>query len=313
MSDKLYVGIDVCKANLDVFIHPIGKYKVFKNSKQGLNDLNIWLKRFSPELIVIEATGNLHKDAWRAMKNKGFKVRAENPRRAKHFAISIGLLAKTDKIDAEGLAKFGSFLNPAENYLPTETEAKIQRFMSAREQITNEIVKFNNMLSAHKDKLVTDMYKKIIKQLKKELEKINNELLAVIKDDKVLSRKYKILSSIKGIGPVGAITIIAFLPEIGTINDKQIASLAGVAPFNSDSGNMRGKRVIKGGRKNVRNALYMAALSASKHNKDMKHFYERLTEKGKPSKVALTAIIRKLLVLANALIKENRLFVENYV
>ena len=309
---KIYVGIDVCKANLDVYVHPVGEHKIFSNDKKGHKNLNKYLEKYEPEMIVIEATGKLHKAAWRAMVNEGLKVSVINPRRARQFAASLGLLAKTDKIDAMGLAKSAEALQLKTTQIPTETEEKLAEFLSLRNQLTQQMVQVKNMLKSHSEPSIVRMFKQQMLLLEKQRAKVDETMLELIEADEVLSRKYEILMSIKGIGKMSASMLIAHLPELGKCDEKQIASLIGVVPFNRDSGNMRGKRYISGGRKAVRDMLYMAAVSASRHNNDMNAFYKRLTQKGKSAKLALTAIIRKIVILANALIKNNRLWEEIY-
>jgi len=308
---KLYVGIDICKEYLDVFITN-NNYKRFNNNKEGHKLLNKFLNKFIPELIVMEATGNLHKAVWRSLYNNGFKVFIVNPRRSRLFAGSTGCLAKTDKVDAKILAKFGEVLNPNATSIPSALEENLQEILTSRIQITNEITKVNNMISSHSNKQVISLFKKQICLFKKQIIDIDEKLLELIEDNEELNNKYKILLSIKGIGKLNAIMLISYLPELGNCSSKEISSLVGVVPFNKDSGNTNGKRTISGGRKCIRNMLYMGAVSAKSYNRDMKLFYERLIQKGKPSKVALTAVIRKMIIVANTLIKENRVWRENY-
>lgn len=309
--EKLYVGIDICKDYLDVFITN-NNYKRFNNNKEGHKLLSKFLNKFSPELIVIEATGNLHKAVWRSMYNNGFKVFVINPKRSRQFACSTGCLTKTDKVDAKILATFGKVLNPKATSIPSALEETLQEILTTRIQITNEITRVKNMISSHSDKQVIFLFKKQLSLFEKQIIDIDERLFELIEGNEDLNNKYKILLSIKGIGKLNAMMLIAYLPELGNCNSKEISSLVGVVPFNRDSGNMRGKRSIAGGRKCIRNMLYMGAVSAKTYNKDMKLFYDRLIQKGKPAKVALTAIMRKMIILSNTLIKENRVWKENY-
>lgn len=310
---KLYAGIDVCKDFLDVFVTSENIHKRFTNNKEGHKSLNKFFCKLNPELVVIEATGSLHKAVWRAMYNNGLRVFIMNPRRSRQFAGSMGYLAKTDKVDAMVLAKYGELVNPSSTSIPSELEEFLQEILTARNQVTEEIRRAKNMLKAHKNKSVIGIFRKQLDFFEKQRKKLDERLLELVEKDETLSRKCEILTSIKGIGKLNALMLTAYLPELGKCNDKQISSLVGVVPFNSDSGNMRGKRMISGGRKCVRNMLYMGALSAKRYNKDMREFCERLLEKGKPAKVIIIAIIRKLVILANALIRQDRLWEENYV
>lgn len=316
--NKLYAGIDVCKDFLDVaVINNIATsddiYKRFPNNKQGHKSLNKFFGKLKPEIVVMEATGNLHKTVWRAMCNNGLKVFVMNPRRSRQFAGVIGCLAKTDKVDAKVLAKYGEVLNPDSTPIPTELEELLQEILTARNQVTEEVRKVKNILSTHKNKGVIDLFKRQLLFFEKQRKALDERLFKLVEEDEKLSRKCEILMSIKGIGKLNALMLMAYLPELGKCSPKQISSLVGVAPFNCESGNTRGKQMISGGRKCVRNMLYMGALTAKKYNKDMKVFYDRLLEKGKPPKIALTAVIRKLVILANVLIKQDRLWEENYV
>jgi len=307
---KLYAGIDVCKDYLDVFISN-NVYKRFDNNKEGHKHLNKFFVKYNPELIVIEATGNLHKAIWRSLYNNNFRVFVINPKRSRQFAGSIGCLAKTDKVDAKILAKFGEVFNPDSTLILTEEEENLQILLTTRIQVTNEISRVKNIVSSHSNKQVILLFKKQISLFEKQIEELDSYLFELIKTNENLYNKYQVLMSIKGIGKLNAMMLVAYLPELGKCNHKEISSLIGVAPFNRDSGNMRGKRMINGGRKCIRNMLYMGAISAKVHNKDMRLFYERLTKKGKPAKVALTAVMRKMIILANTLIKENRTWKES--
>lgn len=308
---KLYVGIDICKEYLDVFVTN-NLYKRFNNNKEGHKSLNKFFNKLNPELIVIEATGNLHKAVWRSLYNNNFKVFVINPRRSRQFASSMGLLAKTDKVDAKILAGFGEVIKPDATLIPTEIEEKLQELLTARIQIVSEITRVKNMISSHFDKKIISLFKKQISLFEKQIADLDLNLFELIESNEYLNKKFQILLSIKGIGKLNAMMLVAYLPELGQCNHKEISSLVGVVPFNRDSGNMRGKRSISGGRRCIRNMLYMGAVSAKTHNKDMKLFYDRLTEKGKPAKVALVAIIRKMIILANTLIKENRKWTEEH-
>ena len=234
-----------------------------------------------------------------------------NPRKTREFARATGRLAKTDEIDADDLAFFGEAIRPEVRPLPDAAVEKLCALNARRQQLVE-------MLTAERNRLGTALpparpsLREHIRWLEREKERVESELEGHISENLTLRRKFKILCSAKGVGPATSFTLLSKLPELGTVNRKEIAALAGVAPFNRDSGKWRGKRTTWGGRASVRSVLYMAALSASQHNPVIRAFYERLLEAGKPKKVALTACMRKLLVILNAMLKNGTLWDPNY-
>ncbi|MEL7592124.1 MAG: IS110 family transposase [Anaerolineaceae bacterium] len=306
-SNAEFVGVDVSKDNLDVASWTSNEYKRFQNDPIGIQELIEWLKPLQVELIVLEATGGLELPFVAELAFEKMPVAVVNPRRIREFARSISQLAKTDKLDARVIAHFGAATHPEARKLPTNDEEKLTALITRRRQIIE-------MLTAEKNRLHSarfSMKERIethLSWLESELRDLDNEITKFIHQSPVWKEKDELLRSVPGVGPVTSATILAMLPELGTLNRKKIAALVGVAPVNKDSGRRQKKRRVYGGRANVRSVLYMAALSASKHNPRIKAFYDHLIRMGKEKKVALTACMRKLLVILNAIIRVNQNF-----
>lgn len=302
---KKTVGIDVSKGELEVFCNWNEKMVQCKNTVNGRSKLIQILSKDIPDLVVLEATGTYHRDLHRELFLKGILVGVANPRRVRDFAKATGVLAKTDKLDAKVLAKFGCQVELQSSEPLTESQQELNDLVVRRSQLVSMIVKEKNRLSSV-TKLIGASIERTIKSLKEELKMIESEIEGAIEVLPELRDKSELLQSVKGVGGVLAMVVLSALPELGKLNHKQIASLGGVAPFNCESGKFKGKRAIYGGRTRVRNALYMATLSAATHNPKIKEFYTRLVEKGKPKKVALTACMRKLLIILNAMVRDNK-------
>lgn len=306
-----FVGIDVSKETLDVAVRPEEERWQTKNTEEAFAELIARVEVLEPELIIIEATGGLERAVVSAMAEAGLPVVVINPRQTREFARATGRLAKTDEIDADDLAFFGEAIRPEVRPLPDAAVEKLCALNARRQQLVE-------MLTAERNRLGTALpparpsLREHIRWLEREKERVESELERHVGENLTLRRKFKILCSAKGVGPATSFTLLSKLPELGTVNRKEIAALAGVAPFNRDSGKWRGKRTTWGGRASVRSVLYMAALSASQHNPVIRAFYERLLEAGKPKKVALTACMRKLLVILNAMLKNGTLWDPNY-
>jgi len=306
-----FVGIDVSKETLDVAVRPEEERWQTKNTEEAFVELIARVEVLEPELIIIEATGGLERAVVSAMAEAGLPVVVINPRQTREFARATGRLAKTDEIDADDLAFFGEAIRPEVRPLPDAAVEKLCALNARRQQLVE-------MLTAERNRLGTALpparpsLREHIRWLEREKERVESELERHVGENLTLRRKFKILCSAKGVGPATSFTLLSKLPELGTVNRKEIAALAGVAPFNRDSGKWRGKRTTWGGRASVRSVLYMAALSASQHNPVIRAFYERLLEAGKPKKVALTACMRKLLVILNAMLKNGTLWDPNY-
>lgn len=304
-NEKCYIGIDVSKAILDVFVLSKKRYLQFENTVKGIQQLIKKVQSFAPAFIVMESTGGYERPVAQALSKENISVAVVNPRQIRDFAKALGKLAKTDRIDAKVIAIFAEKIQPKVNVTCDENQQKLAEYNARRRQLIDMMTMEKNRL----DKASKDMKKSIqhiIKSLQKELEKINLSLKKRIQCHSEYTRRDTLLQTIKGVGAVVAAGVIADLPELGSLSAKEISALAGLAPLNRDSGTLRGKRTIWGGRASVRRTLYMATLVATKHNATIKAFYERLCAAGKLKKVAITACMHKLLIIMNAMIKNNQ-------
>jgi transposase len=298
---KVYVGIDVSKEHLDVGVRPANQRWQVENDLEGIAELVKRLAGIKPTLIVLEATGGYEMAAAAELAGAGLPVAVVNPRQVRDFAKSLGRLAKTDRIDAHVLARFGEAVGPEARALPDEQTQQLQALLTRRRQIIEMLVAERNRVRlAHKG-VMTGLMEHIA-WLEKRLEELDRELHDLLKKSPIWREKDDLLRSVPGVGPVLATTLLAELPELGSLNRKKIAALVGVAPFNCDSGKMHGKRAIWGGRASIRAVLYMATLSAIRCNPVIHTFYDRLTRAGKEAKVALVACMRKLLTILNAML-----------
>ena len=311
-AQAVYAGIDVCKAWLDVYLHPIGQSFRVPNSKDGCRSLASKLSSAAAGLVVMEATGKLHRLAHRLLSEAGFAVAVVNPSRSRKLAEALGMLAKTDKIDARLLAFYGAALGPSPTPVPAKSLAELQELVLARQAAKAEETALKNRIGAAESRVLKGLLEAQLKAHARLLARLEAAIAALVAKNAGLKRRCEILASIKGVGPIAAVTLVACLPELGRVSGRQIAALAGVAPMACESGDMKGLSRIKGGRPHVRTALYMPGLTASRCNPDLKAFFCRLREAGKPPKLALTAVMRKLLVLANTLIREDRHWTPDY-
>lgn len=307
---SIFVGIDVSKERLDVTMRPSGESESVSNDKDGIEALVKRLREVGPSLIVLEATGGLERGVTRGLASAELPVVVVNPRQVRDFAKATGQLAKTDRIDALVLARFGEAVRPALRPLPDELTMELRALIARRRQITEMIVAERNRLS-RASKSVKKRIDAHIGWLEAELDRADKDLDQSIGQSPIWREKEDLLRSVPGIGPVISRSLIAELPELGELNRKQIAALVGVAPLNRDSGTLRGRRRIWGGRATVRAVLYMAALVASRRNAVIGGFYKRLRNAGKAPKVALVACMRKLLTVLNSMIKHRTCWTEN--
>jgi len=307
----IFVGIDVSKAQLDVAIRPTGEKESFANDKAGIKALVKRLAKIEPTLIVLEATGGYERQVTRALVSADLPVVVVNPRQVRDFAKATGQLAKTDSIDAAVLAHFAEVIRPELRPLPDVVTLELRALTARRRQILEMIAAENNRL-AMTSKAVAKRIDAHIRWLEQELERANQELDQAIEQSPIWKENDELLRSAKGIGPITSRTLLAELPELGTLDRKQISALVGVAPFNRDSGSLKGRRSIWGGRAPVRCALYMATLVATRRNPVIRDFYKRLTAKGKLFKVALVACMRKLLTILNSMIKHKTRWSETF-
>lgn len=298
-----WVGIDVAKDSLQVYIRPTGDDFSVSNDAEGIDTLIERLSKEHTQLVVVEATGKLEALVIGSLVHAGFSVARVNPRQAREFARALGRTAKTDAIDAAVLAHYAEAIQPPARQMPQAETQELADLMARRRQVVEMITAERNRLS-RMHASVRPHIEAHIKWLTSQRIDIEHSVERLVKASSVWHEIDQILRSVSGVGKVVSHTILSSLPEIGVIGNKQIAALAGVAPFNRDSGLMRGRRTIIGGRGCVRTMLYMACVSAIRHNPTIKAFYERLVAAGKPYKVALTACARKLLVILNAMVRE---------
>ena len=305
-EEPVYVGIDVCKAWLDVYLHPLATRLRVANSADGLKQLKRALTGRRVALVVMEATAKYHRRAHRVLAAAGYAVAVVNPLRARLFAASAGALAKTDRIDARLLALMGESLQPAPVSPPSPQLEELQELVRARQAASAEAAALADRCGAIAGAFLKAEYKRRIDAIKRHLARLDAEIERRIKEDPALQRRYRILLSIPGIGPLTAATLLVDLSELGACSAKAAGMLTGLAPIACDSGERTGQRHIRGGRANVRQILYMAAVTAIRCNPDLAAFYARLREAGKKPKLALTAVMRKLVVLANTLLHQDR-------
>jgi transposase len=301
---EVFIGIDVSKEKLDVAVRPTGEFMSFSNNEDGISCVVDFVKSFFPSLVVLEATGGLETAAVGMLADKGLPVVVINPRQVRDFAKATGKLAKTDAIDAHLIARFGEAVRPEIRLLKDQEAQKLTALITRRRQIVEMITAEKNRLHAAPKWTSKDIQTNI-SWLEKCLKKVDKDLKNLLKKSPVWREKDEILQSTPGVGPVLSMTLLSGLPELGNLNRKEIAALVGVAPLNRDSGLFRGKRMIWGGRANIRSVLYMSATCAMRFNPTIRIFYERLRLAGKLHKVAITACMRKLLVILNTMIKNR--------
>jgi transposase len=303
-SSEVFIGVDVSKERLDVAVAPSGETISFANSEDGIALLSEFIKPQAPALVLFEATGGWEMNAVHHLAAQRLPLVVLNPRQVRDFAKATGQLAKTDAIDARILARFGQAVRPEVRPLKPEELRKLDALITRRRQISGMITAEQNRRVSAPEWIRPDI-EELIKILQKRLAAINRQLSKLIRKSPLWREKDKLLQSFPGVGPVTAASLIAELPELGSLNRRQIAALVGLAPLNCDSGTHKGKRKIWGGRAALRSALYMCALMASQHNPVIQAFYQKLLRAGKPQKVALTACMRKVLVILNAMMRRN--------
>ena len=301
-----YVGIDVSKARLDVHGVPTEQASAYAHDEAGVDALLQVLTSAPPQLIVLEATGGLERALVAALLAKGLPVAVVNPRQVRDFAKASGQLAKTDRIDARVLAQFAKAIEPTQRPVPDEAAQAFADLLTRRRQLVEMLAMEKTRLKQAPNKLVRKDIKQHIAWLENKLRASDEGLRQAVEDSPTWQAKRDLLGDVKGVGVVTALTLIGALPELGRLDRKQIASLVGVAPFNRDSGTLRGRRTVWGGRAVVRQVLYMATLSAVRFNPPIATFYRRLRGNGKAAKVALVACMRKLLTMLNAMVRDGR-------
>ena len=302
---ETFIGIDVSKDRLDVAAYPSEETWNTSQAPEDLDALARRIKKLKPALVVLEATGGLEMPLAAALSELNVPLAIVNPRQARDFAKATGKLAKTDRIDALLLARFAQAVRPEARPIPDAKRQELKAILTRRRQLVEMITMEKNRLhSAHVAK-VRSSIEQVIASLKKQLHEIDGDLDQAIKASEAWRVKDDLLKSVPGVGPVLTSTLIIDLPELGCLTRKEIAALVGVAPLNRDSGRFKGTRRIWGGRAAVRTALYMGALVAARHNPIVKAYYQRLLARGKPQKVALTACVRKLLLILNVMLRDQ--------
>jgi transposase len=296
------VGVDIGKQWLDVSVE--GTHRRFAHDAAGYRALIAWLQPQAPSLIAVEASGVYEQMATAALQAAGLSVARINPRQVRDFAKASGKLAKTDRIDAQMLAAYAQALRPPATAVMTPEQVELSALVTRRRQVMDIYAEEQLRLRATLHAAMREDIQSHLGLLKERIDRLNHAIAALIKTVPTMAAAYQQLIAVAGIGPVTAAVLIAELPELGRLGPAQIAALVGVAPMNHDSGAMRGHRHIRGGRKSVRCVLYMATISALRCNAAIRPFYQRLRDKGKPAKVAITAAMRKLLIHLNAILRD---------
>jgi transposase len=305
MSDESFVGVDVSKEWLDVGVVPSGETWQTGTNAKSLAELSERFRLRAPKLVVLEATGGLEIPVAAALGRAGLPVVIVNPRQVRDFARATGRLAKTDKIDALTLALFGERVRPEIRPLPDDVSQAFEALLARRRQLVAMMAEEKNRIQQARSREVQKGIQRHIRWLEGEIKDVERGLSDAVRKSPLWRAKDELMRSVPGVGDVLSHTMLAEVPELGRLNRKQIAALVGVAPHAADSGTLRGKRIIWGGRASVRHVLYMAAVAACRFNPVVQAFYRRLLAAGKPRKVALVACMRKLLVVLNAIVRDG--------
>lgn len=305
-KEQIYAGVDISKDFLDVAIVDSDEKWRFANNQSGIMKAIKVFKGMTQVMAVFESTGGLELSLWLALTQAGINAASINPRQIRNFAQAKGKLAKTDNIDAQIIAQYGQAMKPKPQFVPDTQELK--ELMARRTQIVEMISAEKSRLKAARQRRIKQDIQTHIDWLEKRLHDTDKELMQAINDNPVLREKAELLQSTPGVGPTMTAALLSQLPELGTLNRHQVAALVGVAPLNRDSGRMRGKRAVWGGRASIRGVLYMSALVATRYNPVISVFYQRLCGEGKAKKVALIACMRKLLIILNSMLKHKTIW-----
>jgi transposase len=303
-ENSLFVGIDVAKDHLDVAVRPTGETWQVPYDADGINSLTGYLRELTPHLVVVEATGGMELVLAGELAAAHLTVAVVNPRHVRDFARAAGKLAKTDALDAQVLAHFAEAMDPEPRPLPDASTQELGALVARRRQLVGMITAEKNRVRTA-TRRIRPKVQEHIHWLEENLEDLDRDMGDFMRSSPIWKDKDELLRSTPGVGPVLSMTLLSGLPELGSLNRREIAALVGVAPFNRDSGTLRGKRKVWGGRGQVRAALYMAALVATRYNPVLRNFYQRLCAVGKPKKLALTACMRKLLTILNVMVKHH--------
>jgi transposase len=299
------VGIDVAKAHLDRFDTKTERHRRFDNDRPGIKRCVKYVASLEPSLIVLESTGGYERDVAVALDEASLPVVVVNPRQVRDFARSAGRLAKTDRIDAVVLAQYAAVMKPPRRTLGDRRSRQLKALVARRQQLVKMHTAESNRREHVRDKVIAQSIAAVLRVYQREIKKIDNLLVTLVKQTPDLQWKLQALLSVPGIGQTTAIMLLTELPELGQLNRRQVASLTGVAPLNRDSGKFRGKRMTGGGRRGVRTRLYMPTVVACHHNPVLTAFYQRLLQKGKAKMTSLVAVMRKLLTIINTMIAKG--------
>lgn len=312
INQKIYVGIDISKLFFNVYVYPNNNHSKFQNNIKGFKTFAKWIKLNSVAQFCLEATGGYEIPLLQWLSNKNLPIARVNPRRVRDFAKANNFIAKTDSIDARVIAMFSSTIKLHNSSYQSKNQTKLKSLAQRLQQLKYHKIAEKNRLEKM-PKCVHSSINRIVKAIDKEINFVQKQLNDILSKSQQLKAKSSLIKSVKGVGENTTIALLAFLPELGSLDKKAIASLVGLAPFNRDSGFSNGKRYIWGGRQTVRNALYMAALVASRYNPAIKAFYLKLINAGKPKKLALTACMRKLIVIINSIVAKQIPWSPQYV
>ncbi len=306
ITEKPRVGVDVSKNYWDVAIHGRKKVLRFTADRAGGQQLLAWLEEEELTHVCLEATGGYEALLVSILHKQGKCISVVNPRQVRDFARAQGRLAKTDQIDARVLAEYATLMKPKLYVKPSENQEELRSLRARRRQVSDTLIQEKNRLGTARGEKARESIQEAIDFHKMQLQELGVQIDELIQKDPKLRQCLKLLTSVPGVGDITAAALMADLPELGTLNRREVARLAGLAPINRDSGTLRGKRMIGGGRATVRKGLYMATLVATKHNAVIRQFYQQLLARGKAKMTALTACMRKLLLILNAMLKENK-------
>jgi len=306
-----YVGIDVSKKVLDIAVRPGDEHWTVANDEDGIDELVTRLRSIGPRLVVLEATGGIELAATGSLADAGLLVAVVNPRQVRDFAKAIGRLAKTDRLDAQVIAQFGEVVQPMPRPLRDAEAQALSALLSRRRQLVGMMTQEKNRLHAAQLSVQRDIRGHIV-YMEKRLAKLDDDLGSTLRKSPLWRERDDLLRGVPGVGRVLSVTLLAELQKLGTLNRKQIAALVGVAPLNRDSGLLRGRRTVWGGRARVRATLYMATLTATRYNPVIRAFYERLCASGKAKKLAITACMRKMLTILNSMLRHHATWQPDY-